>query len=534
MINLQLPSDGSVIIVDDKIEEALPLIKLLSKKGIASVYYSGKDEELPEVPVQKVRLAFVDIQLFPAADSHTYAQNVIRLLERIVPKDNGPYILIIWSLLEDVHGSTLINEVTSETFSKRPMAVLPLRKSTFFETRHDDSLKEDLLGEIDSTLGVRFPEDDIVAIKTVIENRIISHAVLVAKKEALVNISSLLLKELAKNDGIRLFTIWETLVHRAAGEIVNSFSSLHETDEYWQDNLKHTIYRMAQAQLGKTVTTVKEDELIRNALKTVNHALLDVIENKISEITGLAEAIRIDGGDLSYSKQIGCRKYRIRWASGTEKYQLFAEDAGKPWGNHKREVNGVAKLAGWGSQADKAAIEVLIKEYLSVPLEINTRLLVNAFAPKSITPGNVYEIKIQWKRKRKLLETYWTRDQLDKLRALSNTDIKEFVFIELEVSPLCDYSQAKWLKSRLLPGVLIPEKFISHLKKSESFYKEIPSLRIDGSRYIPVFEFRLLKSVDLEKDNSRQPMFKLKNEVLADIITRLSGHVSRVGVTCVE
>ncbi|MFL9839315.1 hypothetical protein ABS768_17705, partial [Flavobacterium sp. ST-75] len=64
MADFQLPSDGSVIVIDDKISEAIPLIKLLSKKGIATTYYSGKDTELPLQPLQKIRLAFVDIQLF--------------------------------------------------------------------------------------------------------------------------------------------------------------------------------------------------------------------------------------------------------------------------------------------------------------------------------------------------------------------------------------------------------------------------------------------------------------------------------------
>ena len=60
----QPPRDGSVLIIDDRVEEALPLLKLLSQGGVACTYYSGKDNELPERPIQKIRLAFIDIQLF--------------------------------------------------------------------------------------------------------------------------------------------------------------------------------------------------------------------------------------------------------------------------------------------------------------------------------------------------------------------------------------------------------------------------------------------------------------------------------------
>lgn len=36
-----------VVVIDDRIEEALPLIKLLSGNGATALYYSGQVEELP-------------------------------------------------------------------------------------------------------------------------------------------------------------------------------------------------------------------------------------------------------------------------------------------------------------------------------------------------------------------------------------------------------------------------------------------------------------------------------------------------------
>jgi len=57
------PENGSVVIVDDQIEEALPLMKVLAKTGISSKYFSGKAEELPGVPFDNVRIIFLDIEL---------------------------------------------------------------------------------------------------------------------------------------------------------------------------------------------------------------------------------------------------------------------------------------------------------------------------------------------------------------------------------------------------------------------------------------------------------------------------------------
>lgn len=535
MINLQLPSDGSVIIIDDRIGEVLPLIKLLSKKGIASTYFSGRDEELPANPVQKVRLAFVDIQLFPLADSHTYAQNIMRLLDRIIPDNNGPYMLIIWSVLEDVHAETLEAQVTSDAFVKRPVCVLRLHKANFFERRVDESLKEELLSEIDRTLGMRFHDEDIGVIKNVIDSKIISETVNVAKYDALENISSLLLKKLKDHEAIRLFTIWENLIHKASGETVKSFSALHKEDDYWQNNLKCSLYRMAHAQLGKTVDLVTEDELIRNALKTFNHTFIDTVESKVSEITDFSGTIRIDRKNIRLSAKLNGNEYTIKWNAKSGEYSLFIDGVGMPAGKPTMTTK-VDKLSGWGGTPEKKAqIEKLIKVYASIEPEINTRLLIDFTVSKSIQPGNVYKKNgIHWNRKKKILKAY-LRETSSVLN--NNKEIKKFIFVELEVSPLCDRVQEKWLKSRLLPGVLIPKEFINNYdEKRESLYKQIPVLKIESQYYKPVFDFRLLKSVDIETRRSKldQPLFRVKRELFADILTRFSSHASRIGVTCIE
>lgn len=58
MINL--PNNGSIVILDDQYTEAEPLIKLLSKNNKSFRYYDGKPENLPSDTIEKeaTRLVF--------------------------------------------------------------------------------------------------------------------------------------------------------------------------------------------------------------------------------------------------------------------------------------------------------------------------------------------------------------------------------------------------------------------------------------------------------------------------------------------
>jgi hypothetical protein len=534
MSGYQLPTDGSVIIIDDIIGEALPLIKLLSQKGIASTYYTGRDTDLPKSPTQKIRLAFVDIQLFGPSDAHSYAQNILRILNQIIPDNNGPYILIVWSKTEDINADRLESELTAETYPKRPVTVLRLSKSSFFNLKVDESVRNDLIAEIRDALKIRFDDDDIRAIEDIIAQQLPPDRFLEAKRNALELISKALYEQLIQKDAFRFFTIWESIIKQASGKIVTIFSTLHKPDKFWQDNLKSSIYRMAHAQLGKTVDFVEENELIKNALKTLNHTFLDVVENEISKISNLSGKVKIDRNSISFSKEINNNEFKIKWKAKTGKYQLFVAGQRMPAGN-PNETGKIQKLIGWGgNQEINGQINSVINEYLSIKTDINTRLLIDFSAIKSIYPGNVYQVMgIRLKRKKSILGSYFDKDE----PILSNDlEVKKIILVELEVSPLCDCTQDKWLKSRRLPGILIPDGFPVQPKTDAEYSYKIPLFKIGSSNYLPVFDFRLLNSTEIigGVKRLRKPLFKIRNELFADILSRLSSHANRIGITCLE
>lgn len=55
---MDLPKNGSVVIIDDKIEEAFPLMNALAKRGVPYSYYDGKSKNYPEKTLDNVRIIF--------------------------------------------------------------------------------------------------------------------------------------------------------------------------------------------------------------------------------------------------------------------------------------------------------------------------------------------------------------------------------------------------------------------------------------------------------------------------------------------
>ena len=539
MTEFFLPADGSVLVVDDKAEDALPLIELLSSKGLASTYYSGTDDnKLPPSPIQKVRLAFFDIQLFGPSNPRSYAANILRLIDRLIPSGNGPYVLVLWTTFDAGQADDVEQQVKAGLTDKKPLAILRLDKSAYFESSNDPSLRDSLINEIEASLSSRFPADDIAAIQRVVREELPSEPKRHARENAIEGIGVELSDKLQHAaDSFQLFTSWESAVNRAAGTTVENFASLCSINEHWSNNIKNVIFRMAHAQLGKNVVNVGNDEVLNNALKTMNSTFLDSVEHHYQPANGFSSRVGFNKNNIQFSQSVNGEKFEIKRNYKGNKYQVYIDDILVPANSH-----GVAldKVPNQGGAAHKAHLETLKTAYESITPLINTKLLVDTKTSAQVQPGNIYLKNVpNWRRRISLIRNYYKECKSpvwdkDGKFLLSNEELKAFRFIELEVSPICDYAQNKWLKYRLLPGVMIPEKYSFELSNGESFYDAIPFVKIDGVSYKILFDFRLLKSTDMSDHDSAKPYFRLRSELSASILSRLSSHASRIGFTSVE
>jgi hypothetical protein len=92
-----------VIVLDDQPEEALPVIKALGKKGISSAFFDADPDGFPENQLTGVRLAILDMNLVGSgATDKNMASTVLGCVKRILSPENGPYILLAWTMHPDV------------------------------------------------------------------------------------------------------------------------------------------------------------------------------------------------------------------------------------------------------------------------------------------------------------------------------------------------------------------------------------------------------------------------------------------------
>lgn len=98
---MKLPKNGSIVIIDDQIKEALPLMNALAVRGASYLYYDGKSKHYPKCPLDNVRIIFLDMHLDEVAGGTNSTKNIVSSLvagiEAIVHKENGPYIIMVWS-----------------------------------------------------------------------------------------------------------------------------------------------------------------------------------------------------------------------------------------------------------------------------------------------------------------------------------------------------------------------------------------------------------------------------------------------------
>jgi len=207
-----------VIIVDDDEEEALPILKAFSEKGIPVVFFNGNVRELPQKNdrLSGVRLAILDMDLFGGgATDKSKAAGLVKRLERILSPGNGPYGVLAWT-----NHPEMLNDFETYLFADQsipnPIFTIMLQKAECKNKR----------GKLDLR---------IISLKL---------------NDALNQFSPLLFMQ-----------AWEGKCFQAATDVTNALSVLATDDaadlkkwrEIWKSNFLQLMCAMAKAEAGKNL-----------------------------------------------------------------------------------------------------------------------------------------------------------------------------------------------------------------------------------------------------------------------------------------
>lgn len=434
----------------------------------------------------------MDVNLTNDAVPKSITAQLISTLKRIL-KPGSPYIAAIWSNKQEEH-IPLINDL----FEKHIPQIAPISK--IFLTKSDFFLYEG--GNVYSL----DPE----------------------RPNILAELQDRIERCLNETDAIKLLIEWENSVHQSSTDTIFSICNIIAKDNFWNNNLKHIFYKLAYAHLGKTIIKHNNAEVIHAALSTLTSAFNDYVEMGISNINIIPD-IDISNDGKNFLRSINNSEVKLKWEFPT--YFLFIDNVQK---SQNKLVEG---LKANNNINDTEITDKLKSHYGLIAPKLNTELLISKSPKVIFHPGNVYFKAVRGPRKRKLLKTYFPNiENKNHEGVFVHSDISSFRFIEVECTPVCDYSQSKRLRYRFLPGVLYKNEYCKLLNDLDSIYREIPPFEFNGGIYRMVFDYRLFKSINEEDETgftNKNFLFRLKGELLVDIQARLSSHVNRPGIVTI-
>lgn len=473
-----LPNNGKVVIIDDQPDDVVDLISALSKEKVPFVHYKEEDlSDLPDTPIENVRLIFLDLELI--TDTYSSAKNITspiktRLIRIIKP--NTAYALVIWSKVESKYKEALLADFAGEFKEYKPIF-------------HTSLPKADILGK--------------------------TNAVEIIKKE--------LEAEMANFKSLNAFLVWESLVNESSGKLTNKIANLYPPDADWDNKTKFLLYKLAVAYSGKAVNTFDEIKQLKNALYTLTLTFTDNIENLIDKAIDekfknliSKTPIAIENFNTNINRLLLISESSDDTSQPGNIYPPLIELEARTQNNEAEFVNrkkGVTRIIE-AKQAD--ALKGIEKSYNG-----EKQAIAEAIA---CVKKNTNDIVVSG-----LLESAYSVD------AIKNAVLESIVPIEINITPLCDYAQEKVKLYRILPGAWIKSEHRQHLNSSPAYlYISDADFRIEGIDYLFLFDFRFLYSQDKKGIDARLVKYRLKQQLLSDIQVKLGSHINRSGVLYVD
>jgi len=242
---MNIPLNGRIAIIDDKIEQAIPLMRVLSKNQIPYVYYKGNDLKfLPEEDSRynDIRILFLDINLLndlAKQDDKVLKSVLYSVLKRVISPNNFPYTLIYWSRHQDEYSSIVEELFNNELKDRKPINLKEFIKSDFFPN---------------------FSADEV-------ENEI----------DLLMEINKIIDSQLAYSYLLN----WENQVHLAADLTLQEIFSSYHMFKDWTNNANFILEKLGKAYLGNHYITNTLEDKIRASFIAFNSVFKDSLESQI-------------------------------------------------------------------------------------------------------------------------------------------------------------------------------------------------------------------------------------------------------------
>lgn len=448
---MNLPLNGRIAIIDNELEQAIPLMKIFAKNQMPYVFYKGDDlSYLPseDTTHNDIRLLFLDINLI---NSRTPTENEVRsslysVIRRVISVNNFPYSLIYWSRQEKEYSKVVKSLFENELSDRKPINIIPFVKSDFFPNFSDVEVTNDL---------------DLIAEINKVINTDYAYSYLLN---------------------------WENQVHHSTDKTLQEVFSAYHLFKDWTNNANYILEKLGRAYLGKHFSDATPADKIKASFISFNSVFKDTLEHIVynTELTNVQT--------LTYdTEKVESNVYSIN-----EKLNL------------SKDVKNIAESG-----------NVIVMEESD---DIFGKLLNKLIS--------FFQLKNYLRFKNKEIQEVDLKKLADVEHKKIKKEIKEsWVKLAVVVTPVCDFVQKEnKVYDRIVKGLLIPSKYKNFIDdKSEAVYILPITISYNNKDYILILDFRYFSTLDLSAENAT-PIFRLRQELLAEIQSRLARHINRQGI----
>lgn len=245
-------SQGSILIIDDKVEDGQPISDQLKELCIPHLFFHADYEKIRAISdskpqhIQKVRVILQDIDLNGSGSPSTADYDVaVTAIENLLPEENGPWLLATWSTYAEDNGvchaqllfEHLVENLPSEL---RPFDFVILEKSKFTGGVTHGQVTS--YAEMDESTRKKFSDEVTTT---------------VTSKPAM----SALLE-------------WERLIIQSVSTSISDLHTLSNFGECHDDSLGRLLHELAEAEAGKSLSNENAKEALT---KILNDQLLSKV-----------------------------------------------------------------------------------------------------------------------------------------------------------------------------------------------------------------------------------------------------------------
>lgn len=292
--------------------------------------------------------------------------------------------------------------------------------------------------------------------------------------------------EMNKHTAFQNLILWENHIHTATNNALTE--GLISIDNNWDQSANWIFTKWGMAFAGKKFNQYSSVEKLQAAYHTLNHFLHENIEEEIEK--NINTNINFDEDKTEQALSLSKFNERLLFSF----VQTTAKEAGRI---------------------------VITNETYS---EFKDTLCFAISGEDSNLRELLKEVKDQ-KEKRKQKDAYYRKIR-QQIR--NNWDI-----FKLVINPVCDFAQDKVKRSRVIPGIFIEKKYRELINdKTDALYVS-PNFYYTKKQneYFFILDFRYFTS---EKEDEGESCVKLKQQVLAEILSKLSRHINRQGILYID